>query len=142
LLTTGDVNGAFLVLTWGANPDSRDNNGDTPLLWLLRNKPLGTGGTAQELIKMLLRFGASPTLDNGTDGNSPLHVLAITKKPDMRACFLIYAAAGAVGKTITNKAGLTAYSVRCCLYMLLLPFGDVISCVCSEYLGVLRKGRG
>ena len=80
---------------------------------------------------MLLRFGASPTLDNGTDGNSPLHVLAVTKKPDMKVCFLIYTAAGAVGKSVTNKEGLTAYSVRtskynfitllCCFLMFVSP---------------------
>jgi hypothetical protein len=129
---SGDVNGAFLVLTWGANPDSRDNNGDTPLLWILRNKPLGTGSAAQELIKMLLRFGASPTLDNGTDGNSPLHVLAVTKKPDMKVCFLIYTAAGAVGKSVTNKEGLTAYSVR--TISSFMSFSPCLFLICGVYM--------
>ena len=105
------MNGTFLLLTWGANPDSRDGSGDTPLLWLIKNKPMTTGSATQEIIKMLLQFGASPTLDNGEDGNSPLHVLHTVKKPDLRTCFIIYAATAGAGKWLKNKNGLTPYSV-------------------------------
>ena len=111
MLNIGDVNGAFLLLTWGANPDTQDNYGDTPLIWLLKNKPLALGSTGHELVKMLLRFGASPTLANSADGDTPLHLLCYTKKPDLRACFIVYTAAGAQGKAITNKKGLTPYTV-------------------------------
>lgn len=108
----GDVNGAFLILSWGADPDTRDASGDTPLLWLIKNKPLAIGSSALELIKMLIRFGANPTLDNGVDGNSPLHVLCTVKGADIRACFIIYQASGPASKTAKNNNGLNPYSVR------------------------------
>jgi ankyrin repeat protein len=99
------------VLSWGANPDTIDASGDTPLLWLLKNKPLGAGGPAQEIIKMLLRFGASPVAANEQDGNSPLHALCTVARPDLRVTFIIYQAAGAGGKYTKNKAGLTPHEV-------------------------------
>jgi ankyrin repeat protein len=110
--TLGDVNGAFLLLTWGANPDTRDASGDTPLLWLIKNKPIAVGTSGQELIKMLFRFGANPMLDNGVDGNTLLHVLGTVKGVDAKACFVIYQASGPAIKTAKNNNGLNPYAVR------------------------------
>lgn len=106
----GDVNGAFLLLTWGANPDTTDNDDDTPLTWLLKNKPTATGTAYQELVKLLLRFGATPAAKHGADGNTALHVMVKTKV-DPKTAFLVYEAAGPAAKAITNNHGMTAYTV-------------------------------
>ena len=111
-LYAGDVNAAFLLLHWGANVETTDLNGDTPLLWLIRNKSTVPGTTAHELIKLLLRFGASTLASNPTDGNNTLHVLVTLPKIDLKTSFLLYQAAGPTGKLAVNKNNLTPYQVR------------------------------
>ena len=110
---SGDVNAVFLLLNWGASPDSTNKDGDTPLLWLLKSKTIKAGNPTQELIKLLLRFGAGTLTQNAVDGNSPLHVLvtAPAANIDLRTAFLLYVAAGKAGKELTNNDGLTPYSV-------------------------------
>lgn len=105
------MNGAFLLLTWGANPDTTDNEGDTPLIWLIKNKPASSGTAQQELIKLLLRFGAAAAAQRPSDGNTALHVM-VTTKVDLKTAFLVYEAAGPACKSIANNQGLNAYSVR------------------------------
>eukprot|EP01040_Poterioochromonas_malhamensis_P023740 gene23740-29189_t len=34
VIRLGDLNAAFMLLTWGANPNAEDANGIAPLLWL------------------------------------------------------------------------------------------------------------
>ena len=103
-------------MTWGANPDTTDNDGDTPLIWLLKNKVTSTGTAQQELVKLLLRFGAAPAAKHSVDGNTALHVM-VTTKVDLRTAFLVYEAAGPAAKTVTNNNGLTPYTVRTSLCM-------------------------
>lgn len=45
-MTIGDILAVFLLLHWGADPNSLDADGYTPLLWMIKN-----------------RFGQSLTLD-------------------------------------------------------------------------------
>lgn len=62
----GDINAVFLLLNWGANPNSVDRAGDSPLLWLVRTCCESRSGqqTNLEIIKLLIRFGANPTYQN------------------------------------------------------------------------------
>lgn len=105
------MNAAFLLLHWGANVETTDLNGDTPLLWLIRNKSTVPGTTAHEIIKLLLRFGASTLASNPADGNNALHVLVTLPKIDLKTSFLLYQAAGPTGKLAMNKNNLTPYQV-------------------------------
>lgn len=108
----GDINGAFLLLHWGASPDTTDNHGDTPLLWLLKNKGSATDSSTSELIRLLLRFGADAAHPDEADGNTALHAIAMTKKKvDLRTAFVLYQAVGPSAKLLQNKSGLTPYSV-------------------------------
>eukprot|EP00598_Pedospumella_elongata_P010543 CAMPEP_0185006554 /NCGR_PEP_ID=MMETSP1098-20130426/84910_1 /TAXON_ID=89044 /ORGANISM="Spumella elongata, Strain CCAP 955/1" /LENGTH=918 /DNA_ID=CAMNT_0027534737 /DNA_START=41 /DNA_END=2800 /DNA_ORIENTATION=+ len=107
----GDVNAAFLLLHWGASVETTDLNNDTPLLWLLKNKPTAPGTSTHELIKLLLRFGASALASNPIDGNNALHTLVNVSKPCYKTAFLLYQAAGPTVKLAVNNDGVTPYQL-------------------------------
>ncbi|KAJ1401205.1 ankyrin repeat-containing domain protein, partial [Ochromonadaceae sp. CCMP2298] len=65
------TNGAFVLLEEGADPNTLDANGDTPMHWLLR-RPVGN--IALDMLRLLLRFNASVTLRATLDGNNALHL--------------------------------------------------------------------
>lgn len=52
-----DVNAVFLLLSWGAPPDTLDQDGLTPLLWLLQTN--SCAASVIEMVRLLLRFGAN-----------------------------------------------------------------------------------
>ncbi|RYG66723.1 ankyrin repeat domain-containing protein [archaeon] len=54
-----DVNGAYLLLCWGANPNSEDDDGLSPLLYLVKTQE--PNATTVEMIRILLRFDADVT---------------------------------------------------------------------------------
>ena len=98
----------YLLLNWGANPNTSDASGDTPLMWLLKNR---TGQSTLEIIRMLLKFGADVRIQNPNDGNNVFHVMASNPKMDLSLAFLVYQAGGAAASSAENRAGLTAYTV-------------------------------
>jgi palmitoyltransferase ZDHHC13/17 len=104
-----DINAVFLLLHWGANPDTQDPDGDTPLLHLLRDPnptPL-----VIEMIRVLLSFQAN-SLAQDRDGNSPLHLLAqLHQRLDFSLATMILQAAPRNALNITNRAGQSAYTV-------------------------------
>ena len=81
MYVSGDINAVFLLLNWGADPDSVDHAGDSPLLWLVRTCCDSRSGqqTAVEIIKLLIRFGASPTYQNQVPAHYVSYGLTITK---------------------------------------------------------------
>lgn len=104
------MNAVFLLLAWGANPNSVNRSGDSPLLWLIKNK---RGKSNLELVKLLIRFGANPTYQNQCDdGNCALHVLSTMRRVDLSLAFLLYKAAGPGGALIANAKGINPYNVR------------------------------
>ena len=93
----GNANVVFMLLSIGeADVNTMDGRGLTPLLWMCRKRKLAGQGNA-ELIRLLLSFGADPTLadappnlpsgvvqhDDGGDGsygNNCMHYIAETGK--------------------------------------------------------------
>jgi hypothetical protein len=122
---SGDVNAVFMLLNWGANPDTRDHDDVTPLMWIVKNRE-----GSQDLIRLLLRFGANTLLTHRESGNSVLHELAqkVDGVLNLSTAFLIYQASPVgTARNLKNADGLTAYSVRrsftfcffpscCCLF--------------------------
>ncbi len=99
-----------MILNWGASPNSVDNGGDTPILWLLKNRH---GLSTFEIIRLLIKFGADVRYQNATDGNSALHLIAQNKSNvDFSLAFSLYQAGGGGVAGLENKAGLTPYTVR------------------------------
>lgn len=105
---SGDINATYLILNWGASPNSVDGGGDTPLLWLLKNR---SGQATLEIIRLLLKFGADVRYQNPADGNTAVHLLAQTRGADMSLAFQLYQAAGGGVVAIENAAGLSPYTV-------------------------------
>lgn len=124
----GDLEGLFLLLEWGANPDHVDKNGDTPLSWLARNK---FGVRARDMILLLLRYhdmykDAKPYYQIQMDrhnNNSLMHDFAQKTLPkgtmigyaDLNAALAVHQhpeVSSWKGKTpvpIENTEGLSAY---------------------------------
>ncbi len=108
VFTSGDINAVFLLLNWGASPNTIDNGGDTHFLWLLKNR---RGQYTFEIIRLLIKFGADVRFQNAADGNAALHLIAQSKTADFSLAFLIYQAGRGAGVSIENKVGLTPYTV-------------------------------
>lgn len=58
----------FLLLSRGANPDTLDNDGETPFLHCLKNDP------SIGIIRLLIRFHADVTVQD-SKGNNAFHIL-------------------------------------------------------------------
>ena len=108
----GDYNMIILLLHWGSNPNAIVNaDGDTHLLALLKT-PKGASYENIEYIRLLLRFGADPCVQD-IHGNNAVHILAQCK--GMINTYLVHDICVAGGPGLTNaknKAGQTAYKVR------------------------------
>jgi len=84
-----DTQAVFLLLFWGAASNSLDDNGDTPLTWVLENKP---GAPALDIVRLLVKYDTDSTAFTGrrTDGNTPLHVLVKNQAADPLAAFEVH----------------------------------------------------
>mmetsp|Transcript_421 Transcript_421/g.733 ORF Transcript_421/g.733 Transcript_421/m.733 type:complete len:708 (+) Transcript_421:38-2161(+) len=111
----GQLKATFMLLHAGANPDTLDANGDTPLYWLLR-KP--TSRESVDLQRLLLKFHASTTHQSHNDGSNALHILCLSKDKDIEVycAELVYFAAVAKGdyeeqrlNNSVNKLNVTPY---------------------------------
>lgn len=108
IFATGDMNGAFLLLSWGANPNTEDNNGICSLLWLIQNNNTSKGF---EMIKLLIQFGANVTCTEPRSKNTLLHFLAQGKKFDLIQAFYLYHNNPPFFQQVTNAAGQGVYKV-------------------------------
>eukprot|EP00981_Chlorochromonas_danica_P007082 scaffold1551_cov164-Ochromonas_danica.AAC.10 len=79
----------YMLLQAGANANTIDSQGDTPLYWLLKHD---TGHQSIDIQRLLLRFHASVTL-RGHEDRVALHYIAESgRKLDLQSAFLIYMA--------------------------------------------------
>lgn len=110
------VNAAFILLNAGADPNTVDNNGDTPLYWVLKKYTREPTNEGIELLRLLIRFKASVTHLSGDGGNS-LHILAAAPQPmDLATAHLIYLAGSDAMLDVKNSENCTpyeVYSLRC-----------------------------
>jgi ankyrin repeat protein len=79
---------AFLLLDAGADPNTVDASGDTPLYWLLRQTH---SEESLELQRLLLRFDASVTQQAYRDGSNALHLIALAgEETHSRSALLVF----------------------------------------------------
>lgn len=64
------------LLTQGADPNAKDNDGNTPLHLLpFSQKIADSGGADSDIAQLLLQFGADPNTQNN-EGDTPAHTSA------------------------------------------------------------------
>jgi ankyrin repeat protein len=61
----------LILLNNGSNANTIDNEGDTPLYWMLKNK---NDNNFIEVIRILINYNVSSTFQN-TQKNNALHIL-------------------------------------------------------------------
>lgn len=106
------LSGAFLVLSAGADPNTTDNNGDTPLYWLLRKYSGAPNRDYLDMLRLLMRFKSSVTI-TAKDGCNALHILAAYTGAnlDLASAHLIYEAGESFMLEKKNGEGMTPYDV-------------------------------
>jgi ankyrin repeat protein len=104
---SGDLNCAFLLLHWGANPNNVDNMGDSPLMWIIKNR---TAKVAAEFVGLLLKFGANPLLPD-IHKDTALHLMAEDRNFDASIAFVLYRAAGPTVISVENRNGMSIFKV-------------------------------
>jgi len=106
------LNGVFLLLNAGGDPNSIDNNGDTPLYWLLRRYCGAPNREYLDMLRLLIRFKASVTVVS-KDGCNALHILAgySGANLDMASAHLLYEAGDQSTLEMKNVMGKTPYDV-------------------------------
>jgi palmitoyltransferase ZDHHC13/17 len=98
---SGHVHIAFLLLHSGADPNTRDLQGNSPLHYLLQQP---NPSTSIDMIRLLLRFGGDCTAENDA-GETPLHILATNGTgKDFELAFSICSEVYRPLLTITNHA--------------------------------------
>ena len=99
-----DAKQVFLLLHWGANPNSLDSEGNTPLLWMVKN--LKGHHNNKGIIRLLLKYGCDSSLmDN--DLCNPMHILAKDTDFEIDIAFLIYQNMNDIAKYAKNGESLT-----------------------------------
>lgn len=83
-----DPKQVFLLLHWGADPDSLDSDGNTPLLWMIKNLSAHSSNT-KGIVRLLLKFGCDSSLVD-KDSCNVLHILAKDLDFETDIAFLIY----------------------------------------------------
>lgn len=105
------VNAAFILLNAGADPNTVDKNGDTPLYWVLKKYIREPTHDGIEMLRLLLRFKASVT-HIAADGGNAIHILAAAPAPlDMSMAHLIYLAGDDAMLEVKNRDSCTPYNV-------------------------------
>jgi palmitoyltransferase len=97
-----DINAIFLLINWGADVDSLDNDMNTPLLWLVKNKP-----ASFEVQRLLIRFNCDITKVDDKK-NTILHILANANFLDLSSIFQLYSIKSTIMKNID---GFTPYEL-------------------------------
>lgn len=106
------LTGTFLLLNAGADPNTVDNNGDTPLYWLLRKYSGAPNREYLDMLRLLIRFKASVTIV-AHDGSNALHILAgySGANLDLASAHLIYEAGDDAMCNAKNNQSKTPYEV-------------------------------
>ena len=103
----GSVELVFLLLVRGANPNSLNSSGDTPLHWLLKNEH-----DYFDVLRLLLHFGADVLQPDGDCSNTALHICAAHKKMNLYTLFMIFQAGAHGALKIKNSYGLLPVQVN------------------------------
>lgn len=112
---SGNVNIVYMLLANGADPNSVDLHGDTPLYWQLKNET--TTGNKWDMVRLLCKFHANVN-HRGKDGNNALHIISnMGNNFDMHGAFLIYSIGGANMCAAENNDNRTPYQVRICNFL-------------------------
>jgi ankyrin repeat protein len=106
-----------LLLSWGANPDTLDDEGNTPLLWMVKNynRDVAHGpfsNSKYEIIRFLVKFGSNLLIQDKHSGDSVLHILARSDKTNLSLMFFLFQSGKSQLPFLTNSAGLTPYKVK------------------------------
>ena len=83
----GNINMLFFLLHHGADPNSVDGRGDTPISWLIKHRQ---GKTLLRPLRLLLRFGASVSYTDPVTQNNALHLAVLATDMDYRSALLIH----------------------------------------------------
>ena len=83
----GNINMLFFLLHRGADPNSVDGRGDTPIAWLIKHRQ---GKTLLRPLRLLLRFGASVSYTDPITQNNALHLAVLAADMDYRSALLIH----------------------------------------------------
>jgi len=134
----GNIHNAFLLLCNGADVNIVDHNGNSPLMYVIKDKPVDmTVETHRQVVQLLLSFGADVLLAD-KNGNTPLHIQAGLAEaafdPYIALQLIQYGGYSARRKTVSNTlearniSGLTPYMVSfVSSYLLLLLF--ITNCI-------------
>jgi ankyrin repeat protein len=124
----GNIHNAFLLLCNGADVNIVDHNGNSPLMYIIKDKPVDmTVETHRQVVQLLLSFGADVLLVD-KNGNTPLHIqagLAEAAFDPYIALQLIQYGGYSARKTVSNTlearniSGLTPYMVSFVSFYLL-----------------------
>jgi ankyrin repeat protein len=77
----------FFLLHHGADPNSVDGRGDTPIAWLIKHRQ---GKMLLRPLRLLLRFGASVSYTDPITQNNALHLAVLATDMDYRSALLIH----------------------------------------------------
>lgn len=104
----GNLETIFVLLSLGADPNTPNDKGDTPLITLLHTKDVNL-----DIIRLMLRMGADVTIQNPSTGNNALHALCLARpKNILEIAFLLYTAPGAeTAATAENHHKTTPWQV-------------------------------
>lgn len=105
----GNLEMLFLLLSSGADPNTLNDVGDTPLMSIINGNEFNG-----EMIRLLLRMGADVTIQNPSNGNNALHAICQKKhKAALSVAFLIATAPGAdTAAEAQNHNNSTPWQVR------------------------------
>lgn len=103
-----DLHGVFLILSWGANPNSIDDDGNTPLLWLAKYGKISTDG---DIFRLLVRFGARVDIFDPVTRDGIFHIFAKNEIHDLGLLFALYQPGRTLIPFMVNSGGITPYSV-------------------------------
>ena len=103
----GNMNTLYFVLHHGADPNSVDGRGDTPIAWLIKNRQ---GKSLLRPLRLLLRFGASVSHTDPITQNNALHLAVLAADMDFRSALLLHQADVNV-IVAKNTAGLTPWNL-------------------------------
>jgi hypothetical protein len=103
----GDINAVYLLLNWGANPNSTDETGNSPLFSLLIGEltPLKS-----EMIRLLVRFGADVLIENQENKDTIFHILARKQHVDLSLFLDLYQFGKNQIPFMRNNQSLTPYT--------------------------------
>ena len=105
------LNASLVILNAGADPNTTDNNGDTPLYWMLRKFFSNPNMEFLELQRLLLRFNAS-VMHKSNDGCNALHLVAGGGRNfNTGSALLVYLAGSDSMLEAKNASKLTPYEV-------------------------------